>query len=87
MTTQEYGELFETAVATLQLDNKGRMIGYLVGFCDNGVDFRAYVQNARMIDGEWVDFGVRQRSKSFASQKAAQTWAYATVKERSQKLQ
>lgn len=75
----EYGDIFETAISSHRLDNKGREVGYIVALVDNGVDFRALVQNARRVNGEWVEFGVRQRSKSFTNQKDANRWAYATA--------
>lgn len=83
---QAYGERFETVVESSKFDAKNRQIGYFVIFVDNGVDFRALVQNARKTKEGWVEFGVPQRSKSFSSQKAATTWAYATAKERINKL-
>jgi hypothetical protein len=43
----KYGELTETYMNSNVRDNKGREIGFIVGFRDNGTDFRAYVQNAR----------------------------------------
>ena len=82
----EYGEVFETHVRSGRYDSKNREIGYIVGFRDNGTDFRAYVQNARRVNGEWIEFGVQQRSKSFNSQESAKTWAYATAHERISKL-
>ena len=82
----EYGEVFEAYVRSGRYDSKGREIGYIVGFRDNGTDFRAYVQNARRVNGEWKEFGVQQRSKSFRSQAAATTWAYATADERISKI-
>ena len=78
----EYGEVFQAHLGSGKVDSKGREIGYTVGFRDNGTDFRAYVQNARRVNGEWADFGVQQRSKSFATQTAATSWAYATAKQR-----
>ena len=82
----EYGEVFEAHVRSGRYDNKNREIGYIVGFRDNGTDFRAYVQNARRVNGEWEEFGVQQRSKSFNSQESARAWAYATAHERISKL-
>lgn len=82
----EYGEIFECYMDAGELDGKGRRIGSIVGFRDNGVDFRAYVQNARMVKREWVEFGVQQRSKSFKSKEEAKCWAYSTAKERIAKL-
>lgn len=84
--TTEYGELTETHLRSGRFDSKGREIGFTVGFRDNGEDFRAYVQNARRVAGQWQDFGVIQRSKSFRSQAAATAWAYATAQQRIAKL-
>lgn len=81
-----YGDITENFLRSGRYDSKGREIGYIVGFRDNGEDFRAYVQNARRVDGEWKEFGVQQRSKSFTSQAAATTWAYATAQSRIAKL-
>jgi hypothetical protein len=81
-----YGEITESYMRTDCYDGKGREIGYIVGFRDNGQDFRAYVQNARRINGRWQEFGVIQRSKSFASQEAATRWAYATAHDRIAKI-
>ena len=81
-----YGERFETSVASNKFDSKGRQIGYLVIFIDNGSDFRACVQNARLIGNEWVAFGATQGSRGFKSQDDATAWAYATAKERISKL-
>lgn len=78
----EYNNRFETYMDSGRVDQKGRPIGYIVGFNDNGTDFRAWVQNARKVNGEWVDFGVIQRSKGFASQESATEWAYSTAKSR-----
>ena len=82
MTTTELGEIFENYLPTGKVDNKGRKIGFIVGFRDNGTEFYAWVQNARCVNGEWVDFGVRQRSKCFPSQHVANTWAYTTARAR-----
>jgi hypothetical protein len=77
---------FESFLSANKADNKGRLIGYVVGLSDNGTDFYAWVQNTRRINGEWKEFGVQQRSKRFATQQAATTWAYATAKDRIAKL-
>ena len=84
--TNEYGDITETHLRSGRFDSKNREIGYIVGFRDNGTDFRAYVQNARRVAGEWQEFGVQQRSKSFTSQAAATAWAYATAQGRIAKL-
>lgn len=84
--TAEYGEITETYVRSGRFDSKGREIGFIVGFRDNGEDFRAYVQNARRANGEWQEFGVRQRSRSFPAQRFATAWAYATAQVRIAKI-
>ena len=84
--TSEFGEIFEAVLEAGKKDSKGREIGYIVGLRDNGTDFRAWVQNARFVKGDWSDFGVIQRSKSFRSQEEATRWAYSTAKERIAKL-
>jgi len=83
----EYGVITQTYMNSGKHDNKGREIGFIVAFRDNGTDFRAYVQNARREFGVWKDFGTQQRSKSFADQPSATLWAYATARERIAKLQ
>ena len=65
-----------------KFDAKQREIGYIVGLNDNGTEFAAWVQNGRMIGRDFKDFGVTQRSKTFASQQEATSWAYKTAKER-----
>lgn len=80
--TNEYSEVFQTFLGTGVFDSKAREIGYVVGFCDNGTDFRAYVQNARNVKYDFKEFGVSQRSKGFATQAAANAWAYRTAKVR-----
>jgi len=82
MTNQKYSELTEVHFPSDKLDYKNRLVGFTVRFTDNGTDFRAYVQNARLVKNEWLDFGVRQRSKSFTSQKSAVAWAYSTANAR-----
>ena len=82
----DYGDITQNFVRSGRYDSKDREIGYIVGFRDNGVDFRAYVQNARRINGEWQEFGPSQRSKSFKSQAAATRWAYATANDRIAKI-
>lgn len=86
MVAAEYGEIFENYMGTNRRDDKGREIGFVVGLRDNGTEFAAWVQNTRLVNGEWKDFGVIQRSKSFASQAAATAWAYATAKDRIAKV-
>ena len=84
--TKELGDTFETTLSANRVDSRGREIGFTVGLRDNGVDFYAWVQNARKVKGEWVDFGVLQRSKHFTSNDAARDWAYSTAKARIAKL-
>lgn len=84
--TNEYGEIFKNFIGTGVKDQKGREIGYVVVFRDNGTDFRAYVQNTRLIKGECEEFGVQQRSRSFPSQELATAWAYATASVRRHKV-
>jgi hypothetical protein len=86
MENAELGETFEAFVSAKKLDGRGREIGYIVGLRDNGVDFYAWVQNARRMNGDFYDFGVKQRSKKFESQEAANIWAYRTAKERIAKI-
>lgn len=81
------GETLENYMRSGRYDSKGREIGYIVGLRDDGVNFYAWVQNARRVSGgEWKDFGVIQRSKCFKSQALATRWAYATANERIAKL-
>ena len=82
----EYGEIFQTFMGSGKFDAKGREVGYAVVFRDNGTDFRCYVQNTRKVNGEWEEFGVPQRSRSFTSQQAAADWGYRTAKERLAKV-
>lgn len=85
--TNELGDTFEEFLRSAKRDAKGRVIGYVVGQRDNGTDFYAWVQCARGLgNGEWVEFGVTQRSRRFASQSQARDWAYRTAKERIAKL-
>ena len=87
MANAEFGEIFETYLGSGKKDGKGREIGWIVGFNDNGVDFHAWVQNARSTKpGQFEQFGVSQRSKRFGTQGEANTWAYRTAKERIAKL-
>ena len=86
-TTTELGPIFETFVHANKRDDKGRHIGYVVGMRDNGVNFYSWVQNARYLgNGEWVEFGVTQRSRCFDSLQASRNWAYATARQRIAKL-
>lgn len=86
MAAAEYGEIFESHMGTNRCDDKGREIGFVVGLRDNGTEFAAWVQNTRRVNGAWKEFGVMQRSKSFTSQAAATSWAYATAKDRIAKV-
>ena len=82
----EYGEITMTFLSSGKFDAKGREVGYAVVFRDNGTDFRCYVQNTRRVNGEWAEFGVSQRSRSFESQEAATNWGFRTAKERLAKV-
>ena len=81
------GEAFELFLSASKHDSQGREIGYVVGFRDNGVDFYAWVQNARRAGAcDWADYGVPQRSRLFKSAEASTAWAYRTARERIAKL-
>jgi hypothetical protein len=80
--TQAYGEILETYLGTGMKDSKGREIGFIGALVDNGTDFRALVQNARRIKGEWQEFGVRQSSKSYRSQTEATRCGFAIANQR-----
>ena len=80
--TQPYSEITETYLLTGRKDSKGREIGFIVALVDNGTDFRALVQNARRINGEWQEFGVRQASKSYRSQAEATRCGFAIANQR-----
>jgi hypothetical protein len=86
MTEAAYNDMTETHMRSGRHDGKGREIGYIVGLNNNGTTFAAWVQNARRVNGEWQEFGVRQQSKKFSSQDAATRWAYKTANERISKL-
>ena len=86
MTQFSQENIIATWVGSGKFDNAGREIGYIVGFNDNGEQYAAWVQNGRKIKGKFSDFGVRQRSKMFATQDQATGWAYRTAKERIAKL-
>jgi hypothetical protein len=86
MNEAAYNDMTETYMRSGRYDSKNREIGYIVGLNNNGTTFAAWVQNARRVNGEWKEFGVQQRSKSFDSQEAATRWAYATAHERIAKL-
>ena len=82
-----YSELFEVFLNSGVKDSKGRWIGFTLGFRDDGTDFRAYVQNSRLVKGEWINFGAGQPSKKFSTRIAANTWAYQSANQRIAKLQ
>jgi len=84
--TGKFGDITESYIRSGRTDSKGREIGYVVGLRDDGTTFYAWVQNARQVNGQWVEFGVQQRSKAFASQAAATAWAYATANQRISKI-
>jgi hypothetical protein len=75
-------DILENFLSTGIKDSKGREIGWIVGLRDDGVNFYAWVQAARKVNYDFFDFGPRQRSVCFTSQKAATLWAYTTAKER-----
>ena len=81
-TNKEFGEPIESWKGSGKFDSKGREIGFIVGFNDNGEDFRAWVQAGRRTAHDFHDFGVRQRSKGFKSQEEAARWAWRTANER-----
>lgn len=63
-------------------DSKGREIGWVVGLRNDGINFYAWVQNARSFNYNFSDFGVKQKSVCFTSQEEATRWAYTTAKQR-----
>ena len=81
-----FNDMTETYIGSGRKDNKGREVGWIVGLRDTGTIFFAWVQNARRVNGQWVEFGVQQRSKSFSSQATATAWAYATAQVRRHKF-
>lgn len=83
----EFNNYKEAYIRSGRRDSKDREIGYIIGTNDNGTVFAAWVQNARRVDGEWKEFGVRQRSKRFKTQADATRWAYQVANERISKLQ
>lgn len=86
-STAPLGESFTQFVSANQVDDKGREIGFVVGFRDNGSDFYAWVQQARKTSRyDWIDFGPHQRSKRFDSQTAARQWAFSSAKDRISKI-
>jgi len=82
----EFNNMMEVWVGSGKFDNAGREIGYIVGTNDNGEQYAAWVQNGRKSNGNFADFGVKQRSKMFTTQAQATQWAYKTAKERIAKL-
>jgi len=78
----DWNNSLEVWLGSGKFDAKQREVGYIVGLNDNGTEFAAWVQNGRMIGRDFKDFGVTQRSKTFASQQEATSWAYKTAKER-----
>jgi hypothetical protein len=81
-TEMQFGEILETFLTTNKFDNSDREIGFVIGMRDDTVNFYAWVQNTRRVNGEWKEFGVRQRSKSFATQEQATKWAYVEAGKR-----
>ncbi|MGL5285907.1 MAG: hypothetical protein ACRC8D_07180 [Aeromonas sp.] len=78
----EYGEITKDQVETGNFDTKGRSIGFVAVYRDNGEDFRCYVQSTR----DAVEFGVPQRSKSFKSAAAARAYGSSTIAQRVARL-
>jgi len=85
-TEMALGEILETFLTTNKFDNSKREIGFVIGMRDDEVNFYAWVQNTRRVNGEWKEFGVRQRSKCFSSQQQATTWAYVEAGKRISKV-
>lgn len=73
---------FETFVSANKLDEKGRVIGWIVGLNEAEGKFYAWVQKARQDKKGWRDFGPFQRSKEFPSMESARAWAYGEAKRR-----
>lgn len=73
-----YGEVTKEQHETGRVDSKGRKVGYVVVYRDNGTDFRCYVQNTR----DSKEFGVLQYSESFTSAAAAKAYGAATLAKR-----
>lgn len=77
-----YGEITSVQHDSGLTDAKGRKIGYVAAYRDNGEDFRCYVQSTR--DG--VEFGTAQRSKSFKTPEAAKAYGAREVAKRLDRL-
>ncbi|APU00854.1 hypothetical protein [Aeromonas phage 59.1] len=77
-----YGEITSVQHESGLFDTKGRQIGYVEVFRDNGEDFRCYVQHTR--DG--VEFGTAQRSKSFKTPEAAKAYGAREAAKRLERL-
>lgn len=75
---QGYGEITKELFETGLVDSKGRAIGFVAVYRDNGSDFRCYIQSTR----NGIEFGVPQKSKSFKSASAAKAYGTKTVMER-----
>jgi len=75
-----------TIVDSGKVDSKGRKIGYKVGTNTIGGKHYAWCQNARFVKGEWVDFGVFQRSKEFPSIEQGKAWGLQAAQVRSSKI-
>lgn len=73
-------------ISSNKLDNKGREIGYHLGYKLVDNKHYAWVQNARKEGGISTDYGVAQRSKEFKSEGEAKRWAMSTAQERISKL-
>lgn len=76
-----YGEITKVHTDTGRFDSKGRKIGFVAVYRDNGEDFRCYVQSTR----NGAEFGVPQRSKSFKTPEAAKAYGVREVAKRAAK--
>lgn len=72
-------------IDTGRADAKGRRIGFKIGSRTVDGKHYAWCQNARMVGGEWVDFGTFQRSKEFPSIEAGRAWATAAAHKRAER--
>jgi hypothetical protein len=78
----EWSDPLESFVGTAIKDSKGREVGWIVGLRNDGINYYAWVQNARKLNHKFSDFGVKQRSVCFTTQEQATLWAYTTAKQR-----
>jgi hypothetical protein len=86
--TLNLGEIFTHVFRTGRWDSKNREVLYVRGHREELSTGKCYawVQNARRVKGEVVEFGVPQRSKLFPSTEAALRWTLQTANERTSKL-